>query len=224
MPSTTAIHFSLPRLSVHRACVGSSSFGPSYAQSVYSGDRRPCSSSALSPSISRRRSNLNMSVHQSIDSSRGNNYLGVRINSRLTTSSFLSMSLYDFVRIINLPFRSFVSFTATILSRSLLVVVLLPDMNILLPTFATLAQRLMFPLMHLVTQTSCIFWPVPLEDRFNELTRNMDKIYHVVDSDSFKSKRIVIGLPPSAITFRAEVVMLCQLADHFHVKLARALC
>ena len=78
MPSTTAIPLSTSRFSVGRTCVASSSIGPSYTHPVSSDGRRPYSSSASFPSISRRRINLDLSVHRSIDPSMENNDLGVR--------------------------------------------------------------------------------------------------------------------------------------------------
>ena len=57
-------------------------------------------------------------------------------------------------------------------------------------------------------------------DLFHEHIRNIDKTYRVVESDSSNSKRIAtvkdgaFDLPCSA-----DVMILCQLADHFRVKL-----
>ena len=66
---------------------------------------------------------------------------------------------------------------------------------------------------------------IAIKDLFHEHIRNIDKPYHVVESDSSNSKRIATVKDGAFdLPWSADVMILCQQADHFHIKLAGVFC
>ena len=64
---------------------------------------------------------------------------------------------------------------------------------------------------------------VGIKDMLHELISNIDKGYHVVEYGSFSSNRTAIVKDGALDHIFPGVLILCQLADHFHAKLSRVL-
>ena len=125
MPSTTAVPFYMPRFSAGRTVERTVCLHP---LDLHARNRsRHMVDDLVQVPLPFRTSledESTLPVHRSIDPSGKTDYLGVRVIHVLTIAFFLSMFQVDFVRIINVPYRSVVSFRATILSRNLITVVL----------------------------------------------------------------------------------------------------